>query len=80
MTSKAAKAMRSCDADGPLMVHITKLYNSADASRFDAFGRIMSGTVRKGQSVRVLGEGYSIEDEEDMTIQEVSNVWIFESR
>ncbi|CAG8516877.1 5124_t:CDS:10 [Paraglomus occultum] len=80
MTSKTAKAMRSCDADGPLMVHITKLYNSADASRFDAFGRIMSGTVRKGQSVRVLGEGYSIEDEEDMTIQEVSNVWIFESR
>ncbi|CAG8764143.1 7997_t:CDS:2, partial [Acaulospora morrowiae] len=79
MDTNVAEAMRKCDSDGPLMIYITKLYNSSDVSTFDAFGRIMSGTVRKGQTVRVLGEGYSIEDEEDMTIQDVSNVWIFES-
>ncbi|CAG8584974.1 13489_t:CDS:10, partial [Acaulospora colombiana] len=80
MDTNVAEAMRECDSDGPLMIYITKLYNSSDVSKFDAFGRIMSGTVRKGQAVRVLGEGYSVEDEEDMTIQDVSNVWIFESR
>nr|CAG8605291.1 4651_t:CDS:10 [Entrophospora candida] len=80
MDSTVVESMRNCDSGGPLMIYITKLYNSADASTFDAFGRIMSGTIRKGQSVRVLGEGYSTEDEEDMTIQDVTNVWIFESR
>ncbi|RIA81512.1 P-loop containing nucleoside triphosphate hydrolase protein [Glomus cerebriforme] len=80
MHTNVAKSMLKCDSDGPLMIYVTKLYNSADASTFDAFGRILSGTVRKGQSVRVLGEGYSIEDEEDMTLQEVTDVWIFESR
>ncbi|RIB12883.1 P-loop containing nucleoside triphosphate hydrolase protein [Gigaspora rosea] len=80
MDTEVAEAMRKCDSDGPLMIYVTKLYNSSDASTFDAFGRILSGSVRKGQTVRVLGEGYSIDDEEDMTIQEVSDVWIFESR
>lgn len=80
MDTEVAEAMRKCDSDGPLMIYVTKLYNSSDASTFDAFGRILSGSVRKGQTIRVLGEGYSIDDEEDMTIQEVSDVWIFESR
>ncbi|CAG8836006.1 6476_t:CDS:2, partial [Racocetra persica] len=80
MDTEVAEAMRKCDSDGPLMIYVTKLYNSSDASTFDAFGRIMSGSVRKGQIVRVLGEGYSIDDEEDMTVQEVLDVWIFESR
>ncbi|RUS27799.1 hypothetical protein BC938DRAFT_482716 [Jimgerdemannia flammicorona] len=75
-----AKAMRDCDANGPLMIHITKLYSTEDATGFDAFGRVMSGTVKRGQMVRVLGEGYSIEDEEDMTVQKVESVWVFESR
>lgn len=75
-----AEAMRNCDANGPLMIHVTKLYSTEDATGFDAFGRVMSGTVKRGQMVRVLGEGYSIEDEEDMTVQKVESVWVFESR
>ncbi|KAG0264886.1 U5 small nuclear ribonucleoprotein component [Actinomortierella ambigua] len=75
-----ALAMKRCDPNGPLMICITKLYGSADGERFDAFGRIMSGTVRVGQKVRVLGEGYSLEDEEDMKVQQVESVQVFESR
>ena len=48
------------------MVQITKLYNTTDAQGFRAFGRVMSGVVSKGMEVKVLGEGYSLEDEEDM--------------
>ncbi|RUS18498.1 hypothetical protein BC937DRAFT_88698 [Endogone sp. FLAS-F59071] len=75
-----AEAMRNCDANGPLMIHVTKLYSTEDATGFDTFGRVMCGTVKRGQMVRVLGEGYSIEDEEDMTVQKVESVWVFESR
>ena len=80
MTSTLAQAMMECDSEGPVMVQITKLYPSEDAQDFHAFGRVLSGTVRKGMQVKVLGEGYSAEDEEDMAVQVVENVWVNESR
>ena len=46
----------------------------------DAFGRILSGTVKPGDKVRVLGEAYTPEDEEDSAVAEVSNVWVYQAR
>jgi len=40
----------------------------------------MSGRVTAGQKVVVLGEGYSVYNEEDMLAQEVSDVWVSEAR
>ncbi|KAH8433611.1 116 kDa U5 small nuclear ribonucleoprotein component [Aspergillus melleus] len=80
LNTKIAAAMTACDADGPLVIHVTKLFNSSDASSFNAFGRIMSGTARPGQQVRVLGEGYTPEDEEDMVTATISDTWIAETR
>ncbi|GFQ02674.1 116 kDa U5 small nuclear ribonucleoprotein component [Phtheirospermum japonicum] len=73
-------AMEDCDASGPLMVNITKLYPKADCSVFDAFGRVYSGEITTGQTVRVLGEGYSPDDEEDMTVKEVTKLWVYQAR
>ncbi|KAL4940496.1 hypothetical protein BDV06DRAFT_213412 [Aspergillus oleicola] len=78
--TKVAAAMTKCDADGPLVVHVTKLLASTDASRFHALGRVLSGTARPGQQVRVLGEGYTPDDEEDMVNATISDVWIAETR
>ncbi|KAF3482036.1 uncharacterized protein GIQ15_04795 [Arthroderma uncinatum] len=78
--TKVAAAMAACDQDGPLVVHVTKLYGTPDASGFNAFGRIMSGTARAGQQVRVLGEGYTIDDNEDMVVATISETFIAESR
>ncbi|KAF9507980.1 hypothetical protein BS47DRAFT_1488591 [Hydnum rufescens UP504] len=80
MNTDLADAMQSCDPNGPVVVHITKLYHTPDAQDFRAFGRVMSGTVKKGSQLKVLGEGYSPEDEEDMVKAEVEDVWISESR
>lgn len=74
------QAMEDCDASGPLMVNITKLYPKSDCSTFDAFGRVYSGEVMTGQTVRVLGEGYSPDDEEDMTVKEVTKLWVYQAR
>ncbi|KAI2501449.1 Elongation factor G [Fragilaria crotonensis] len=74
---KVAQAMLECDSQGPLMMHVVKLYASEDGQNFSAFGRIYSGSVRPGERVRVLGEGYSPEDdEEDMCIATVGAVAI----
>lgn len=78
--SSIYKAMTQCDSSGPLMVNITKLYPKSDCSVFDAFGRVYSGKIQTGQTVRVLGEGYSPDDEEDMTVKEVTKLWVYQAR
>jgi len=78
--SELAISMKSCDPDGPVMVHITKLYHTTDAQSFRAFGRVMSGTLRKSAEVKVLGEEYSPEDEEDMMKAIAEELWMPEAR
>ncbi|CAG7979346.1 unnamed protein product, partial [Penicillium nalgiovense] len=78
--TKVGASMVACDQDGPLVIHVTKLFSSTDAGSFHSFGRIMSGTARPGQQVRVLGEGYTPEDEEDMVVATISDTWIAETR
>ena len=80
LESKTVQAMQKCDQDGPLVIHVTKLFNNLDATSFNALGRVMSGTARPGEQVRVLGEGYTLEDEEDMVQATISDTWIAESR
>mmetsp|Transcript_14693 Transcript_14693/g.41340 ORF Transcript_14693/g.41340 Transcript_14693/m.41340 type:complete len:992 (-) Transcript_14693:61-3036(-) len=78
--SQAAEAMKACNPRGPLVVHVAKLFPKPDCSKFDAFARIMSGTLEPGQKVRVLGEGYSPEDEEDSSLAEVTNISVLQAR
>ncbi|KAF2400395.1 P-loop containing nucleoside triphosphate hydrolase protein [Trichodelitschia bisporula] len=80
LDTKTAAAMESCDQDGPLVMHVTKLFNTVDAQSFNAFARVVSGTAKPGQQVRVLGEGYTIDDEEDMVTATIKDTWIAESR
>lgn len=80
LNTQTGKALLSCDPKGPLAIHITKLYPKPDCTSCDAFGRVFSGTLKVGAHVRVLGEGYTPEDEEDMTEQDVTSAWVFESR
>ena len=80
LDSELAQAMIGCDPDGPLMITVPKLFTSTEGKEFFAFGRIMSGTVEKGQTVRVLGEQYTLDDEEDMKFESVSACYISEAR
>lgn len=80
LDSKTAASMQECNAEGPLVVHVTKLFNTPDARGFNAFGRVMSGTARPGERVRVLGENYSMDDEEDMATATIDATWLAESR
>ena len=76
-----AQCMSRCDADGALMVHTTKMYNSDDGgSGFLVLGRVMSGTLKAGQPVRILGENYTLQDEEDSHGCQVGRLWISEAR
>jgi U5 small nuclear ribonucleoprotein component len=80
MDSVHGIALRNCDPEGPLMIQIVKLYNADNVNTFDAFGRVLSGTIKVNDSVNVLGEGYSPDDEENMFIKQVTGLSIYESR
>jgi U5 small nuclear ribonucleoprotein component len=77
MDGPIVQDMLSCSSHGRLVVHVTKLYSTSDGSAFDAFGRIYSGTIKPGQRIKVLGEAYvPEEDEEDCAIATVEGVAI----
>ena len=74
------EGMLRCDADGALMCNVTKMYHKPDCESFDAFGRVLSGTLRVGQEVRVLGETYTLDDQEDSAVKTVTKLWLHQSR
>ncbi|RYP62718.1 hypothetical protein DL771_009609 [Monosporascus sp. 5C6A] len=80
LDTKVAESMKKCDQDGPLVVYVTKLFSAPDAKKFFSLGRVMSGIARPGMQVRVLGEGYSLDDEEDMAMATITSVHIAETR
>jgi U5 small nuclear ribonucleoprotein component len=72
--------LRAASSKGPLMVDIVKYYHQPDCSSFDAFGRVLSGTLKKGQVLRVLGENYRTYDPEDMSDQTVTALRVYNTR
>ncbi|RLN92660.1 hypothetical protein BBJ28_00015773, partial [Nothophytophthora sp. Chile5] len=74
------RGILSCDSKAPLMVNIVKLYSSPDGTTFSAFGRVYSGEVYENKDVKVLGEAYSAEDDEDMCTKTIEGVCIAQGR
>ncbi|EER18718.1 Snu114p GTpase, U5 snRNP-specific protein, 116 kDa, putative [Perkinsus marinus ATCC 50983] len=79
-TSQIADDMRNLRANGELLVHTSKNYHRSDMSGFDLFGRVMSGTLRVGDKVKVLGERYTLDDPEDSKVETIEQLWIYEGR
>jgi U5 small nuclear ribonucleoprotein component len=62
------------------MVHTTKNYSTSDATAFHVFGRVFSGTLQSNQQVKILGENYTMQDEEDSRYCQIGRIWIFNAR
>ncbi|XP_065333503.1 116 kDa U5 small nuclear ribonucleoprotein component [Cloeon dipterum] len=80
LDSEIAEDMCKCDPEGKLMVHSTKMYPTEDCTFFQVLARVMSGTLYANQDVRVLGENYTLADEEDSRVLTVGRLWIYEAR
>ena len=70
MDDEAARAIRECDPDGPLMMYVSKMVPTPDFSRFYAFGRVFSGRIKAGQKVRILGPNYEKGSKTDLFVKQ----------
>jgi len=52
-------SLSTCDSKGPLAINVVKLFNNEHMATFYSFGRIISGTLKEGDDVKVLGENYT---------------------
>merc|ERR1711870_228890 len=80
MDDAAAKAIRSCDKDGPLMMYVSKMVPTSDKGRFHAFGRVFSGTIATGQKVRIQGPHYKVGGKEDLNIKNIQRTVLMMGR
>eukprot|EP00179_Madagascaria_erythrocladioides_P004602 CAMPEP_0198314360 /NCGR_PEP_ID=MMETSP1450-20131203/5016_1 /TAXON_ID=753684 ORGANISM="Madagascaria erythrocladiodes, Strain CCMP3234" /NCGR_SAMPLE_ID=MMETSP1450 /ASSEMBLY_ACC=CAM_ASM_001115 /LENGTH=840 /DNA_ID=CAMNT_0044017403 /DNA_START=105 /DNA_END=2627 /DNA_ORIENTATION=+ len=76
----AATAIRNCDANGPLMLYISKMVPSSDKGRFIAYGRVFAGTVKTGQKVRIMGPNYVPGTKKDLAIKSIQRVMLMMGR
>jgi U5 small nuclear ribonucleoprotein component len=74
------RRMAAASSRGPAVLHAAKQFPSEDASAFLAYARVMSGVLRPGDRVRVLGESYSPEDDEDAAPATVAALFLHQGR
>ena len=60
------------DPNGPLCVHILKQYYDEVNSTFNSYGRVVSGTLSLGQSLRILGDEFTTQEQEDMVVSKAA--------
>merc|ERR1712203_677501 len=80
MDDEAAKAIRSCDKDGPLMMYVSKMVPTSDKGRFYAFGRVFSGTIATGQKGRIQGPHYKPGGKEDLNVKNIQRTVLMMGR
>merc|ERR1712203_1151044 len=80
MDDEAAKAIRACDKEGPLMMYVSKMVPTSDKGRFYAFGRVFSGTIATGQKVRIQGPHYKPGGKDDLSIKNIQRTVLMMGR
>jgi len=80
MDDEAARAISRCDAEGPLMLYVSKMFPTSEKGRFYAFGRVFSGRVFTGQEVRIQGPEYVVGKKTDLYIKKIQRTVLLMGR
>ncbi len=72
-SSSEGKALLECDPNGPLLGMITKIFVDPKSKRPTLIGRIFSGTVKAGQSIRLVGMKQNVPIKR-LGVQEITDI------
>merc|ERR1719150_1928607 len=73
-------AIRACDSKGDLSMYVSKMVPTSEKGRFIAFGRVFSGTVATGQTVRILGPDYVHGKKTDLYVKKIQRTLLMMGR
>lgn len=79
MTSFIGSSLSRCDPNGPLMVHVTKMYPNQSRTAFYALARVLSGTIKLGEKLKIFGETFA-ENDEDVASATLTGLFIHQTR
>lgn len=77
---EAAISIKRCDKNGPVMMYVSKMVPTSEKGRFYAFGRIFSGTIATGQTVRILGQDYVPGSKKDLHVKKIQRTMLMMGR
>jgi elongation factor 2 len=73
LSTTEGKALLECDRDGPLLGMITKIFVDPKSKRPTLIGRVFSGTVKSGQSIRLVGMKQNVTVKR-LGVQEITDI------
>lgn len=76
----SALGIKNCNPDGPLVMYVSKMVPTSEKGRFYAFGRVFSGTIGTGQTVRIQGPDYQPGKKADMYVKKVQRTVLMMGR
>jgi len=76
-----AVAIRNCNQKSELLsMYVSKMVPTSEKGRFIAFGRVFSGTVATGQTVRILGPDYVHGKKTDLYVKKIQRTMLMMGR
>ena len=70
------KKLKECKPKGPLCCNVLKQYYNEKEGSFECLARIISGTISEGQRIKILGEGFTTLEQEDISKTTVKGLYL----
>merc|ERR1712176_1381109 len=77
---EAAKGIKACNPEAPLVMYISKMVPTSDKGRFYAFGRVFSGIVRTGLRCRIMGPNFELGKKTDLYVKQIQRTILMMGR
>ena len=77
---EAAKGIKACSPEAPLVMYISKMVPTSDKGRFYAFGRVFSGKIATGQKVRIMGPNFVPGTKTDLYVKQIQRTILMMGR
>lgn len=80
LDDETASCIRRCDQKGHLAMYVSKMTPTSEKGRFIAFGRVFAGTIKTGQTVRIMGPDFEFGKKKDLYIKKIQRTLLMMGR